>query len=128
MKKTKDAHNKAIDEFSKALKQRSLTDLIVDKITQQWKSIKTAFIKMNCEKSGYIEKDELKVILQNWGFYLDDEKFDEVYSAFDRDKDGIINYADFKYAIGYRIQPEEYLYFRQDNPNTINLNPKEQKN
>ena len=69
----------------------------------------------------------LKQHWNNWGFYLDDEKFDEVYDAFDYDKDGLIDYTDFKKTIGEKIQPEEYLYFRQDNPSTMNLNPNEYK-
>ena len=52
-----------MDEFSNALKKKSLKELIIDKITQQWKSIKTAFIKMNCEKSGFIEKYEFETAL-----------------------------------------------------------------
>lgn len=102
--------------------------LVIDKIAQQWRSIKTAFTKINCEKSGSIEREELQVALKNWGLFLDQEKFEHVYQEFDHDKDGVISYGDFKKTIGEIIQPEENLYFRQDNPKTIILNAKEQKN
>lgn len=68
------------------------------------------------------------VSLKNWGLYIDSEKFDQVYEAFDHDRDGVISYQDFKKTIGQKIQPEEFLYFRQDHPKTITLNAKEQKN
>ena len=59
---------------------------------------------------------------------MDEEKFDYVYQHFDHDQDGVISYRDFKNVIGEKIQPEENLYFRQDNPSTFQLNAKEQKN
>lgn len=127
-KQATEKYKKATEKVSKLCFRSNLVETIIGKITQQWKSVKTAFTKINCEKSGYIEKDELRMALNNWGLDLDEEKFNRVYDAFDLDKDGLIGYNDFKRTIGEKIQPEEFLYFRQDNPSTFLLNPVEQKN
>ena len=127
LKKTLNANKLASESASKQYDLQILIRKIIEKITQQWKSIKTAFTKINWEKSKFIEKFELQINLKNWGFSLDEKTFDDVYNAFDYDKDGMISYQDFKRTIGRKIQPEEFLYFRQDNPDTIVLKPHEQK-
>jgi len=51
----------------------NLEKTIIDKIKFQWKTIRKAFIDLNKEKSGSIEKDELKFYFQHWGLYLTDD-------------------------------------------------------
>ena len=128
LKKSIIANTAASNSATKHYDVNLLVRKITEKIAQQWKSIKTAFTKINWEKSKFIEKFELELNLRNWGFFLDQKTLDEVYNVFDYDKDGLINYQDFKRTIGYKIQPEEFLYFRQDNKDTIILKPHEQRN
>jgi flagellin-specific chaperone FliS len=128
MKKTNENFGSKVDLASSKLDKHNLVSMVIDKIGQQWKSIKTAFTKINCEKSGYIEREELTYALRNWGLFLNQEQFEYLYKAFDHDGDDIIGYQDFKKTIADKIQPEENLYFRQDNPGTFVLNPNEQRN
>ena len=128
LKKLLAAQNATTDNASSQFDSDLLIKKVIDKITQQWKSIKTAFTKINTEKKKYIDKLELKIALKNLGFYLDSSVFNKLYDIFDYDKDGQISYQDFKATIGEKIQPEEFLYFRQDNPSTIVLTPREQRN
>ena len=128
LKKMQAAQNETTENASNKLDSDLLIKKVIDKITQQWKSIKTAFTKINSDKNKYIDKFELHISLKNLGFYLDSNTFDKVFDLFDYDKDGRISYQDFKRTIGERIKPEEFLYFRQDNPSTCFLTPREQKN
>jgi Ca2+-binding EF-hand superfamily protein len=128
LKKMQTIQNKTTENGSSNFDTKQIIKKIIDKITQQWKSIKTAFTKINSEKKRFIDKTELEIALNNLGFFLDSETLDIIYKEFDYDKDGQISYQDFKTTIGQKIQPEEFLYFRQDNPSTIVLKPHEQKN
>lgn len=128
MKKTNENFGYKADLINSKIEKHKLVDIVIDKIAQQWKSIKTAFTRMNYEKNGYIDRDELTDALKNWGLFLNHEQFEHLYKEFDTDGDDTISYQDFKKTIGDKIQPEENLYFRQDNPNTFVLNSNELKN
>ena len=53
-------NNDIKQEVSQCLMNENLEKTIIDKIKFQWKTIRKAFIDLNKEKSGSIEKDELK--------------------------------------------------------------------
>lgn len=64
LKKMINAQNTTTDNASNNLDIKLLTKKIIDKITQQWKSIKTAFTKINSEKKRFIDKLELQIALK----------------------------------------------------------------
>ena len=47
MKKTKESSNAAADARNEKLQKQDLVRIVIEKITQQWKSIKAAFTKIN---------------------------------------------------------------------------------
>lgn len=61
---------------------------------------------------GDISHDELLFYLNHWGIKLTDEQFITLYNKFDLDRDGKINYEDFKNSVGKEIHPMEQFYFR----------------
>ena len=87
---------------------------LIEKIRQQWKTVRKAFRDFNEDNDPYIQKEELFFFLNHWGFPISKDQADEVFDYFDDDKDGLISYQDFIMSIGYEIHPEETLYFRQD--------------
>ena len=65
------------------------------KIYEQWKTMRKAFMSLNWMNNGSISKEELKFYLNHWGIAVSDEEFDELYNKFDIDQDGSISYKDF---------------------------------
>ena len=93
----------------------TLKSLIIDKMRIQWKTISKAFKDMNKDiHTDGISREELRFYLNHWGLNMTDERYNEIYSMFDNDKDGNISYSDFHHAIGHEIHPGETLYFRQE--------------
>lgn len=46
---------------------------VLQKIRYQWKTLKKAFIDLNQEKTGAIRPQELRMYLNHWGLYLNDD-------------------------------------------------------
>ena len=114
-------NNQHRQEVSKSLLTENLEKTIIDKIKFQWKTIRKAFCDLNKEKSGCIEREELKFYLQHWGLQLSDEQFQYIFDKFDYDKDGKISYKDVHKTVGSEIHPGESLYFRQDKPHMMRI-------
>ena len=87
---------------------------ILEKIKFQCKTLRKAFIDLNVEKTGKISKKEFRFYLNFWGMNISQEVFDQIFSKFDLDGDGLISYKDFQVSIGSEMFPAEGLYFRQD--------------
>ena len=85
---------------------------LVDKIRQQWQTVRKAFKDFNEDNDPYIDKKELIHFLNHWGFPLRPDQETVVFNFFDKDGDGRISYQDFVQSIGYEIHPSESLYFR----------------
>lgn len=109
-------HAKSKKVVSDAIMNSNLMKRIMDKIQTQWKTLKKAFSDLNQSKNGWIEKQDLKRYLTNWGLDITEEQFEDLYAFLDHDKDGHITYEDFKQSVGSIISPVEFLYFRQDIP------------
>lgn len=109
-------HAKSKKVVSDAIMNSNLMKRIMDKIQTQWKTLKKAFSDLNQSKNGWIEKQDLKRYLTNWGLDITEEQFEDLYAFLDHDKDGQITYEDFKQSVGSIISPVEFLYFRQDIP------------
>ena len=94
-------------------------DRLILKIRQQWSTVRKAFKDFNEDNDPYIDRDELIFFLKHWGFPLNPNQEEIVFSYFDKDGDGQISYTDFVQSIGYEIHPSETLYFRQENTKAI---------
>lgn len=92
---------------------------LIDKIRQQWSTVRKAFKDFNEDNDPYIDKKELIYFLEHWGLPLNEEQQDVVFGFFDKDGDGQISYQDFVQSIGYEIHPSETLYFRQEKAEAI---------
>ena len=65
---------------------------LIDKIRQQWSTVRKAFKDFNEDNDPYIDKKELIYFLEHWGLPLNDEQQDVVFGFFDKDGDGQISY------------------------------------
>ena len=101
------------------IKDSEVLDKLINKIRQQWSTVRKAFSDFNADKDPYIDKEELIFFLEHWGFPLSDTQADIVFTFFDKDGDGQISYQDFVQSIGFEIHPGESFYFRQDMPNQL---------
>lgn len=68
---------------------------LIDKIKQQWSTVRKAFKDFNEDNDPFIDKSELIFFLQHWGFPLTESQGEVVFNFFDRDGDGHISYQDF---------------------------------
>ena len=55
--------------------------------------IKAAFEAIDKNKDGFIDPDEAKDVLLSKGY--SEQKVDERFAKFDRDRDGLLNYTEF---------------------------------
>lgn len=101
------------------IKDEDVLDKLINKIRQQWNTVRKAFSDFNTDNDPYIDRDELIFFLEHWGFPLSDTQANIVFKFFDRDGDGQISYQDFVQSIGFEIHPGESFYFRQDMPNQL---------
>lgn len=69
-------------------------------------ALRTAFFKMDRDKSGYIDIENLKEVLEGWiGFKLSEENMNFLLHKFNCDHRGRIRYEDFISAIDDRLHP-----------------------
>lgn len=73
----------------------SLENQILEKIQFQWKTVRSAFMNINSDRNGNIDKDEFIYFLRFWGMKFEEEDFDRVWEKFDVDGDGELSYKDF---------------------------------
>jgi EF-hand domain pair len=57
------------------LKQR-----VLEKIANQWKTLRKAFMDLNSEKTGSIKPHELKFFLNHWGMQITEANFNHLFS------------------------------------------------
>jgi Ca2+-binding EF-hand superfamily protein len=50
-----------------------LLDKLINKIRQQWNTVRKAFSDFNEDNDPYIDKDELVFFLEHWGFPLTEQ-------------------------------------------------------
>ena len=100
---------------AEALMADDVLDRLVEKMRQQWKTVKKAFHDFNSDNKPYLEQKDLLHFLGHWGFPVTDSQSKTVFAFFDKDGDGRISYQDFVQSVGFEIHPGETLYFRQDN-------------
>jgi len=58
--------------------------------------VKATFKQVDADNSGFIDKDELRAVLQKLGGDVNDEEVDSCYSELDEDGNGKIDFAEFR--------------------------------
>ena len=92
-----------------------MKSLIMDKFAFQWRTLKKAFATLNLDKTGSVRPYEMRHILEHWGICLEPDDFEKVFRWFDPTGKGHFSISELQNAVGNTIQPQEGLYFRQDN-------------
>ena len=66
-------------------------------------SVRTAFRILDNDQTGSVSADELRRVLENYCYKMNDEEFMKLMNAIDSDRDGRISYEEFMIKIGSEI-------------------------
>ena len=77
-----------------------------DKLRTQTESVRTAFRILDNDQTGSVSSDELRRVLDNYCYVMNDEEFDKLVNMLDVDGDGMISYEEFMEKIGSEISFE----------------------
>ena len=86
------------DENKKACRVACISNMeerFGQKVYEQFKTIRKAFLKLTFQNKGYISKEELMFYLKHWGIDTTPQEFEKLYAKYDVDGDGQISYKDF---------------------------------
>jgi len=90
-----------IEQSSNAFKN------ICAKIYTSYGSMRSAFMSMDKDKSGYLDPDELRSVFEGTGYNITDGVFAEILDHFDENGDGCINYQEFLSKLKEIMEPTE---------------------
>eukprot|EP00164_Ancoracysta_twista_P008676 GFYU01012618.1.p1 GENE.GFYU01012618.1~~GFYU01012618.1.p1 ORF type:complete len:456 (+),score=122.49 GFYU01012618.1:114-1481(+) len=71
--------------------------LMKAKNAERYANLRTAFMTRDKDRSGFLDKHEIKAIARQYG--IDDTHFENLFKYVDRDKDGRISYEEFSLAL-----------------------------
>jgi hypothetical protein len=109
---------------SKVLVGGELYQKIIKKFREQWTTVRAAFTSLDTNRTGSIDKQELRFWLDFWGMdQISEAQFDSVFNKLDYDRNGIISFTDLQYTIGQELYPREGLYFRQEGKLDLKTEP-----
>ncbi|GMI19808.1 hypothetical protein TrCOL_g2265 [Triparma columacea] len=89
-----------------AKKQKTLKTLL-GKIGDRFSTVRRAFMSMDKDKSGTLDYDELRMVLESTGYKIEDDVFDDILEIFDSNCDGEIDYQEFLAQLKDVIQAKE---------------------
>jgi Ca2+-binding EF-hand superfamily protein len=95
--------------------------VILEKIQDQWKTIRKSFHDISKDTRGQMEAEELKFYLNHWGIHVTDETFNKIFQTLDWDKDGKVSYTDFHTYISKRQWGERFT--REKVSTFVRINP-----
>ena len=84
MKKDKEEDSFTFEEFKKFLRIVECPERILE-----------AFKSIDRDKSGYLDKDELYIMMSNLGGNITRTEFDSIYNSVDVNNDGKVDYKEF---------------------------------
>lgn len=84
MKKDKEEDSFTFEEFKKFLRIVECPERILE-----------AFKSIDRDKNGYIDKDELYIMMSNLGGNITRTEFDTIYNSVDVNNDGKVDYKEF---------------------------------
>ncbi len=107
-----DADNNGKIEFNDFLELMSSLAPSTRRDSNEDQELKYAFEKIDADGSGFITMGELKDLLVKTNQFLDDFEIEDIINHFDVDKDGKLDYAEFKHMVSFSPedgprQPEE---------------------
>ena len=82
-------------ERKKVAKRKKTLKALLSKIGEKFNSVRKAFMEMDKDKSGTLDYEELRMVLESTGYKIDDDIFDDVLEVFDKDCDGEVDYHEF---------------------------------
>jgi len=57
-----------------------------------------AFNSLDLNGDGVVTRDEFRRIIESRGFYFSEKETSQILDKMDRDKDGLVSYADVSYS------------------------------
>ena len=84
MKKDKEEDSFTFEEFKKFLRIVECPERILE-----------AFKSIDRDKNGYLDKDELYIMMSNFGGNITRTEFDSIYNSVDVNNDGKVDYKEF---------------------------------
>ena len=84
MKKDKEEDSFTFEEFKKFLRIVECPERILE-----------AFKSIDRDKNGYLDKDELYIMMSNLGGNITRTEFDSIYNSVDLNNDGKVDYKEF---------------------------------
>ncbi len=79
----------------KTLDELKIYHDFLKKIASSFHSVREAFMGIDIHREGYITRDELKAVLDNFAFRMSNEQFEAMVNIFDQNHDGKISYEEF---------------------------------
>ncbi|GMI19813.1 hypothetical protein TrCOL_g2266 [Triparma columacea] len=100
-----------------------------NKLREQTESVRRAFRLLDNDQTGSVEYDELRRVLENYCYKMNDEEFGKLVSMLDMDSDGKVSYEEFMHKIGSEISFEApgRRKKRQEHHNAASLKKQHQK-
>ncbi|GMH85122.1 hypothetical protein TL16_g10130 [Triparma laevis f. inornata] len=89
-----------------AAKSKAMKTLIT-KLSDKFTTVRKAFMDMDKDRSGTLDYDELRAVIESTGYKVSDEVFEEVLEVFDTNMDGEIDYQEFLAQLKDSMQPQE---------------------
>ncbi|XP_062522286.1 EF-hand calcium-binding domain-containing protein 6-like [Corticium candelabrum] len=75
-----------------------------EKISDQWGTMARAFRMFDMNGDGVISKAELRKVLESFCFQMSDSQFDQLWSKYDENRDGQLQYMEFVKRLGVEVQ------------------------
>ncbi len=72
-----------------------LDKIVRKKLLDNATTMKEVFKRVDRDKSGTVDKDEMKAVLKLYNIDCSDEAFDTLFSEYDRNGDGRFSYGEF---------------------------------
>ena len=85
----------------KSLDELKIYHDFLKKIATEFQGVQEAFMAIDIHREGYITKDELKSVLDNFAFKMSKHQFDALMNVMDTDRDGKISYDEFMRQVKY---------------------------
>ena len=79
----------------KSLDELKIYHDFLKKIATEFNGVSEAFMAIDIHREGYITKDELRGVLENFAFKMSKQQFDALMNVMDTNHDGKISYDEF---------------------------------